>query len=252
MTMLEVTDFFKKFKSTITRWYQTDLQVNYGFDFVERFSHELRTSLTGVVGYVEFIEQNANEPMINFASRVIHESGISSMRAASAYFDLTRLISGNMACNVSNFSVFEMLVNAVHQHQAYAHEMGITLLTSASPELSALIIKSDSFRLHQLLDILIYAHITRCVRGSFVHIELTINDQQSEFHLNLRVNQNPQTNHEMFLRSNFWLKRDYQFELQEGPGVELAYGKELIYFLRGQVAFSSAQDLQFLVIKLPI
>lgn len=36
---------------------------------MSRFSHELRTSLTGIVSYAEFLETGSNESMVSFTAK---------------------------------------------------------------------------------------------------------------------------------------------------------------------------------------
>jgi hypothetical protein len=48
---------------------------------MERLSHELRTSLTGIVGYSEFVESTSAEPMVNFTAKIIRESSQNLARA---------------------------------------------------------------------------------------------------------------------------------------------------------------------------
>lgn len=65
-------------------------------ELIERLSHELRTSLTGIVGYSEFVESNATEPMVNFTAKIIRESSHGLARASNAFFDLYRLNLGQV------------------------------------------------------------------------------------------------------------------------------------------------------------
>jgi len=60
-------------------------------DLMERLSHELRTSLTGIVGYSEFVESSSTEPMVNFTAKIIRESSLNLARASNSFFDLHRL-----------------------------------------------------------------------------------------------------------------------------------------------------------------
>ena len=42
-------------------------------ELMARFSHELRTSLTGIVGYAEYVEKGAGAPMMNFTAKIRRE-----------------------------------------------------------------------------------------------------------------------------------------------------------------------------------
>ena len=57
-----------------------------------RFSHEIRTQLTGIVGYAEFLEGKTHEPMLNFTAKIIRESGLNLSRITGSYFELNNLI----------------------------------------------------------------------------------------------------------------------------------------------------------------
>jgi signal transduction histidine kinase len=52
--------------------------------------------------------------------------------------------------------------------------------------------------------------------------------------------------------TQFWNGETYQFKLQEGPGIEMALAKEMIYFLDGFVRFEhSVESPSRLVVTFP-
>jgi signal transduction histidine kinase len=65
-------------------------------ELMARWSHEMRTSLTGIVGYSEYLESISTEPMVNFTAKIIKESSLGLARASNAFFDLHSIESGKL------------------------------------------------------------------------------------------------------------------------------------------------------------
>ncbi len=80
----------------------TDVTVNQA-ELIARFSHEMRTSLTGIVGYSEFVESTSTEPMVNFTAKIIRESGQNLARTSNAFFDLQSIESGQLSSTALGF-----------------------------------------------------------------------------------------------------------------------------------------------------
>lgn len=205
-----------------------------------RFSHELRTSLTGIVGYAEYLEKGSAEPMMNFTAKIIRESGQNLARASHAFFDLYALQQGLVKLSGQRFVLSELVREVVKSHQLDAVEREVSLGFTSSEDALTQVIDADAERMRQVLDALVFGSLHAAQRWSIVHVDLALDTPQANWVLSVVTSGVPMEATELELVRAFWGDDDYSFKLQEGPGVELALAKALIGYLGGSVQFQQA------------
>ena len=222
-------------------------------ELMERLSHELRTSLTGIVGYSEFVESSSTEPMVNFTAKIIHESSQGLARAINSFFDLHRLSLGQIKISCSTFLINRLVWDVVRHHQKQALQHDVNLIYTCSKETFLLEMYTDAQRVRQVVDALIFGAVQSAAKGKSVHVDASVDETQSYFQLTVLgldvVTDIAQIN----LLQEFWCTDRYKFRLQEGPGVELALAKALIYFLQGSAQYRYVvNESSQLIVKLPM
>jgi signal transduction histidine kinase len=222
-------------------------------DLMARFSHEMRTSLTGIVGYSEFVESTSAEPMVNFTAKIIRESSQGLARASNAFFDLQSIESGQLKLNCTWFSMHDLVCNAIRLHQPMARERDVSLLFTCSDDLFLIEMYADVLRVRQVVDALIYGAIQSTRKDESVHIDMMLDRLKvgvmlKIFFLDVRADST-----QIELLKEFWGGDSYKFRLQEGPGIELALTKGLIYFMQGIAVYrASKTQPPELLVSLPI
>jgi len=205
-----------------------------------RFSHELRTSLTGIVGYAEYLEKSAAEPMMNFTAKIIRESGQDLARASQAFFDLYALQGGLVNLTHQEFVLSDVAREVVKSYQMYASEKEVSLGFTSSEDALTQIIRSDEHRMRQVLDALVLDAVRTAQKWSSVHVDLALDASRANWVLSMVTSGVPVEATELELVCAFWRNDDYPFRLQQGPGVELAVAKALIAYLGGSAQFQLA------------
>lgn len=220
---------------------------------MSRFSHELRTSLTGIVSYAEFLETGSNESMVSFTAKIIRESGQSLSQATSAYFDLENLSRGEvrLTCTRSVFS--DVLREIVQEHQDAAADRDVTLIFKCNESLLSKTISTDIQRLRGVLSALISGVIQMLHPWSVAHVELTYSESRYAWFLSIAMSNASNDGRSMDLFKSFWNDEEYKFRLQEGPGVVLASAKSMLEFLGAYAKFEDAAstDAPRLVVIFP-
>jgi two-component system, sensor histidine kinase RetS len=220
---------------------------------MERLSHELRTSLTGIVGYSEFVESTSAEPMVNFTAKIIRESSQNLARASNSFFDLYRLEQGQVKQDCSVFSISELVRDVVRLTQKQALERDVNLFFTCSTETFLLDMYADAQRVRQIVDALVFGAVQSAGQGQSVHVDVSLDADKSLMKLMLVSLDALPGDAPVGLLKEFWHSGHYKFRLQEGPGVELALAKSMIYFLKGQAEYQvSASQPPRLVVKLPM
>jgi K+-sensing histidine kinase KdpD len=226
---------------------------NYESELMERLSHELRTSLTGVVGYSEFVESTSTEPMINFTAKIIRESSQGLVRTSNSYFDLHRLEKGQVQLECSSFSMSELVRDVVRSSQKYAQEQGVHLVYTCSNDTFVLNMVADEKRVRQVVDALVFGAVQSAGKGKSIHVDVSLVDEMRCLKLMIISSDAVCDAASIGLLKEFWSSDRYKFRLQEGPGVELALAKAMIYLLQGKAEYQNQpHEFPRLVVLLPM
>lgn len=222
-------------------------------ELMERMSHELRTSLTGVVGYSEFVESTSTEPMINFTAKIIRESSQGLARTSNSFFDLQRLEQGKVKLDCSSFSVSELVRDVVRLNQKYAQEQDGHLVFTCSRDTFVLNMYADEKRVTQVVDALVFGAVHAVGKRKSIHVDVSVVDDMKYLKLEIISTDTNFDAPQISLLKEFWSSHRYKFKLQEGPGVELALAKAMIYLLQGQAEYINVPyERPRLVVLLPM
>ena len=203
-----------------------------------RFSHEIRTQLTGIVGYAEFLEGKTHEPMLNFTAKIIRESGLNLSRITGSYFELNNLFQGRVKLSYSSFVFSELVRDVVRQRQGAALEKGVSLSYSCAQEITEDTVNSDMHRLQQVLEALVVGTVELLDKWSILHVVLCQDDAHGGgWLLNLEFSDLATKSSCMHLYESFWNDDFYEFKLQEGPGVLLSMVKQTLLVMGCDVQF---------------
>lgn len=207
-------------------------------DLMARLSHEMRTSLTGIVGYSEFVESTSTEPMVNFTAKIIRESSQSLARASNAFFDLQRIDSGQLKLNCTLFSMYELVCDAVRLYQPIARERQIGVVFTCGDDSYLIEMYADALRVSQVVDALIYGAIQSTRKDESIHIDMTLDRLKTSVMFKIKFLDAHIDGPQVDLFKEFWCSDSYKFRLQEGPGIEQALAKSLIYFMQGDATYN--------------
>ena len=222
-------------------------------NLMERLSHELRTSLTGIVGYSEFVESSSAEPMVNFTAKIIRESSLNLARSSNSFFDLHRLELGQIQIDITTFSISDLVRDVVRIYQKQALDQTVSLAFACSAETFFSEMFSDAQRVHQVVDALIFGAIQSAGKENSIHVDLSLDEDKSYMKLMLITVGASSDGLQEELFKKFWNGERYKFRLQAGPGIELALAKALIYFLQGYVEYQvRPSEHPRLIVRLPL
>ena len=208
-------------------------------DLVNRLSHEMRTSLTGIVGYAEFIEEGSEPAMVNFTAKIIRESSQELVRSVQSFVDLYQLILTSSQLRCTEFSVAKEIHALVQQHQTHAHQLDVSLIFNCPDEALLIKLRSDLERFTKMFEALLGAALLSATRGSVLLVALSLRPEQQTIELaiyELGGADKPAHSH---LLQQFWSDPNYVYKMQEGPGVDMALAKALLVSLKGQAEFKS-------------
>ena len=243
---------FYRLEVWIRSWVAKTRKPQIESELIERLSHELRTSLNGIVGYAEFLEMGSNDAMMNFTAKIIRESGQSLTRTSQSFFDFYLLSKSQIRLRFSRFIFADLVRDVVAKNQPLAVDREVSLgFLSASHALESWV-NSDLDRMRQVVDALVFGAIQASDKWSMVQLHLDFDEMRGDLLLSIVSSGASVLPSQGYLLTQFWNSDDYRLKLQEGPGIELAFAKAMIQFLNGSVRFEHSTSFPSrLVVRFP-
>jgi signal transduction histidine kinase/ActR/RegA family two-component response regulator len=206
-------------------------------DFLATLAHELRTPMTGILGWVQMLKSDGMEPAdISAAIEMIESSTRVQARLVEDLLDVSRIIAGKLRVDLAPVELRPVVEAVVEMFHARAHERRITIETNV--EERPLSVFGDETRLHQVIWNLLSNAIKFTPEGGRVCVELHCSESKAI----LRVSDTGQGISPEFLPYVF--ERFRQFDnttvrQQAGLGLGLAIVRHLVTLHGGQVAAES-------------
>ncbi|NDF44670.1 MAG: sensor histidine kinase [Betaproteobacteria bacterium] len=220
------------FKPRLTQPVQTQAMANmFTPDLIERLSHEMRTSLTGIVGYAEFIEEGSEPAMASFTAKIIRESSQELVRSVQSFVDLyqSNVSQDQVSCNA--FSAARIMFDLVQQYQVRAHQLQLSLIFNCS----------DEERFTKMMHALISGALLGATRGAMVVVGLSLQAKEQSVEILIQeIGGIAKLRHSQLLKQ-FWNEPRYVFKMQEGPGLDMALAKSLLLALGGRAVFTAVK-----------
>ena len=136
--------------------------------FLANMSHEIRTPLNGIMGFAQLLQQKNTEEKINFYAQVIQNRSYDLLDLINSILDISRIDSGQLALNISDIHVNELLKDLASQFQSKLNKSDkkdISLRLEVE-ESKQILIKADDFRLRQIFKNLLDNAIKFTDKGS--------------------------------------------------------------------------------------
>jgi signal transduction histidine kinase len=210
-------------------------------DLVNRLSHEMRTSLTGIVGYAEFIEEGAEPAMVNFTAKIIRESSQELARSVQSFIDLYQVMLAPSHLLCKEFVAAKEIHALVQKYQAQAHALDVSLIFNGADDVLSVTLRSDLERFTKMLEALIGGALVSATRGAVLVVALSLRSEQQAIELAIYEVGGADKSVQSKLMQQFWSEPDYIYKMQEGPGVDMALAKALLISLKGQAEFKSVK-----------
>lgn len=210
-------------------------------DLVNRLSHEMRTSLTGIVGYAEFIEAGAEPAMVNFTAKIIRESSQELVRSVQSFVDLYQVMLMPSHLQCTEFSVAKELYALVQKHQAHAHQLDVSLIFNCPDDALLIKLRSDLERFTKMLEALLGAALIGATRGAVLVMALSLRSEQQAIELAIYELGGADKPAQSQGLQQFWRDPNYLYKMQEGPGLDMALAKALLASLKGRAEFKSVK-----------
>jgi PAS domain S-box-containing protein len=147
--------------------------------FLANMSHEIRTPLNAIIGFSDILcESNIdNENKEN--AKIISKSAKSLLRIINDVLDISKIESGKLEVELSEFSLFDLTENIVELFSINAKNKKIKFVYSVDPKLPYLIM-SDSTRLQQVISNLLSNAIKFTSEYGKIYFKIEVIEQDNE------------------------------------------------------------------------
>ncbi len=144
-------------------------------DFITNVSHEFRTPVTIILGYLELLKGGLDDPDHVEKVTISMDAAYRLAKLVDDSTDILRLDSGTMPFAFRKINMGEFLVEMVHQHRAYSDSKGITLsldVQEGLPEVSI-----DIGKIRKVFDKLVDNSLKFTPRDGYVKICCNIREE---------------------------------------------------------------------------
>ncbi|WP_298623287.1 response regulator [uncultured Legionella sp.] len=130
----------------ITKEMQADIART---EFLANMRHDIRTPLSGIVGFSELLKSESNEPRIKDYADNLIASSHALLDLMDEILEAVRVSSGEIPMLKRKFNVTQTLEQVIALYQARAHEKKLQLSLSLDEKLPRFVI-GDKIRLHRI------------------------------------------------------------------------------------------------------
>ncbi|MDQ5958528.1 MAG: hypothetical protein QG562_347, partial [Patescibacteria group bacterium] len=211
-------------------------------EFISMASHQLRTPLTSVKGYISMLLEGDAGPITDQQKTFLSQAFTSSQRMVYLIADLlnvSRLKTGKFVIEPSEVDLPQVVQTEVEQLQTTASSRGLELSVNCPKEFPTLML--DETKIHQVIMNYIDNAIYYTPSGGSISVVLNVTKKTAELRvIDTGIGVPKKSQHELFTK--FFRADNAQKARPDGTGLGLYMAKKVIIAQGGSVIFNSIQD----------
>ncbi|WP_099974041.1 MULTISPECIES: sensor histidine kinase [Lactobacillaceae] len=220
-------------------------------ELIANISHDLRTPLTSIIGYLGLIESGniADQEQFFKYTHVAYKKSLEMQNLVSALFEFGNLQSKMSQLNESEFDMTQMLDQLSADFELEANKRGIEIDVSTEPE--SIIMQGDTNKLGRVFNNLI-TNALKYGEGA-THLWLSAKQLDDEIVVSISNNGTPIPDESLpQLFNRFYRVEDSRSKETGGSGLGLAISKSLVKMHDGNIEVKSDEHMTSFIIHFPI
>lgn len=207
--------------------------------FLANMSHEIRTPMNALLGFSDLLGKENNSEKSDFYVKHVKNSGKKLLRLIDDIIDISKIESNQLTIEETKCNVNDLIIEAVSmfkENDSYISK-SLQLEYNLCDELNQFFIKTDPFRLRQVLDNLISNAVKYTDKGTItVKSELEKEKNRILFSVNdSGIGIKKEDQEKIF---NRFMQSENE-RLKDGTGLGLSICKGLIELMKGEIWFES-------------
>ena len=209
--------------------------------FLANMSHELRTPLNSILGFTQLMTYESNlTPSLQERLQIVNRSGRHLLDLINDILDLSKIESGRMTLNLSDFDLTNLLASIEEMFQVKVQSKELQLIFELAPDLPKLV-HSDEKKLYQVLVNLLGNAIKFTNQGSVILRVRAAQRDKTSCHLCFEVEDTGVGIAPTEIDSLFkvFVQAQAGNNLSQGSGLGLAISQKLVKLMGGQIQVKS-------------
>lgn len=213
-------------------------------EFLANMSHEIRTPLSGIIGFTELLQSTHLSAQQKDYASTIQKSSKSLLEIINDILDLSKIESGKTEISTSEFNLINIIEDIINLLSPAALNKNIELFYRVENDVP-IIIKSDPFRIHQILTNLIGNAIKFTDEG-YVYLQVTngeIDNTETSIKFSVSdtgIGMNGSDKKKLFkafTQADTSITRRFG-----GTGLGLVISRKLTLLMQGEIGFDSTEN----------
>jgi two-component system aerobic respiration control sensor histidine kinase ArcB len=213
--------------------------------FLENMQHDIRTPLTGIIGFADILKREVKDPRIKEYADNLVASSYSLLDLLNGILEAIKVSSGDIPLLKKKFSLQETLNQVIKLNQANAHHKNIALSFEHDANIPNYVI-GDPTRLHRIILELVTNALNFTAEG-FVRLSTMLaKENENDVIIKITVEDSgmgiaPEDQQEIYTQFRR-LTPSYQ-GIYKGAGLGLSITKKFIDDLKGELYVESEKDM---------
>ncbi|MEG4210605.1 PAS domain S-box protein [Microcoleus sp. S13_B4] len=209
--------------------------------FLANMSHELRTPLNSILGFTQLMSYERNlTPSLQERLQIVNRSGRHLLDLINEILDLSKIESGRMTLNLSDFDLTNLLASIEEMFQVKVQSKELQLICELAPDLPKFV-HSDEKKLYQVFVNLLGNAIKFTNQGSVTLRVRATQRNKTSCHLCFEVEDTGVGIAPTEIDSLFkvFVQAQAGNNLSQGSGLGLAISQKLVKLMGGQIRVKS-------------
>jgi len=213
--------------------------------FLANMSHELRTPLNSILGFTQLMSYESTlTPSLQERLQIVNRSGRHLLDLINDILDLSKIESGRMTLNPSDFDLISLLASIEEMLQVKVKTKQLNLVVERDPDLPQFI-HADEKKLYQVLVNLLSNAIKFTTQGNVTLRVKVAQRHKNSCHLQFDVEDTgagiaPTEIDKLF---KVFVQAQAGSNLSQGTGLGLAISQKLVQLMGSQIQIQSALNL---------